>query len=66
MVHAVGLGVRYRTPIGPVRFDLAYSLNPPHFVGFEGTRDQLLENSGTVTRQRIAHFQFHFSLGQTF
>jgi outer membrane protein assembly factor BamA len=66
MVHAVGLGVRYRTPIGPIRFDLAYSLNPPRFVGFEGTRTQLLENAGTVTQQRISHFQFHFSLGQTF
>jgi outer membrane protein assembly complex protein YaeT len=65
MVHAVGLGVRYRTPIGPIRFDLAYSLNPPRFVGFEGTRDQLLENRGNVS-QRISHFQFHFSLGQVF
>lgn len=66
MVHAVGLGVRYRTPIGPIRFDVAYSLNPPRFVGFEGTRDQLLENRGNVSEQRISHFQFHFSLGQTF
>jgi outer membrane protein assembly complex protein YaeT len=66
MVHAVGLGVRYRTPIGPVRFDLAYGLNPPRFAGFDGTRDQLLENSGSVSQQRISHFQFHFSLGQTF
>ncbi len=66
MVHAVGLGVRYRTPIGPIRFDLAYSLNPPRFVGFEGTRQQLLENRGTVSQQRISHFQFHFSLGQAF
>ncbi|HEX7962760.1 MAG TPA: POTRA domain-containing protein, partial [Terriglobales bacterium] len=27
--HAVGLGLRYRTPIGPVRVDLGYNLNPP-------------------------------------
>jgi outer membrane translocation and assembly module TamA len=27
--HAVGLGVRYRTPIGPIRLDFSYNLNPP-------------------------------------
>jgi outer membrane protein assembly factor BamA len=67
MVHAVGLGVRYRTPIGPIRLDLAYSINPPRFIGFEGTREQLLRGEGGLrTQQRISHFQFHFSLGQTF
>jgi outer membrane protein assembly factor BamA len=66
MVHAVGLGLRYRTPIGPIRFDIAYSLNPPRFVGFSGTRQDLLQGRGTVSDQRISHFQFHFSLGQTF
>jgi len=29
--HAVGIGVRYKTPIGPVRFDFGYNLNPPVF-----------------------------------
>ena len=66
MVHAVGLGIRYRTPIGPVRFDLAYSPNPPRFVGFDGTREQLLTGTGSFREQRIASLQFHFSLGQTF
>src|SRR5260370_23799919 len=28
MTHAVGMGIRYRTPVGPVRLDLAYSINP--------------------------------------
>src|ERR1700761_4749628 len=27
--HAVGLGARYRTPVGPVRVDFSYNLNPP-------------------------------------
>lgn len=66
MVHAVGLGIRYSTPIGPVRFDLAFSPNPPRFVGFDGTRDQLLTGTGTFREQRIRALQFHFSLGQTF
>ncbi len=66
MVHAAGLGVRYKTPIGPLRFDIAYSMNPPRFIGFQGTREDLLRGAGTLTQQRISHFQFHFSLGQTF
>lgn len=66
MVHALGLGIRYRTPIGPVRFDLAFSPNPPRFVGFDGTREQLLTGMGTFREQRIPALQFHFSLGQTF
>ncbi|MDA1314593.1 MAG: BamA/TamA family outer membrane protein [Acidobacteria bacterium] len=66
LVHAAGLGVRYKTPIGPLRFDIAYSLNPPRFLGFEGTREDLLLGRGMLTQQRISHYQFHFSLGQTF
>ena len=74
MVHAVGLGVRYRTPVGPVRLDLAWSINPPKFFGFKGTYDELVRCSGATppttgcvqTVQQISHFQFHFSLGQAF
>ena len=66
MVHAVGFGVRYRTPVGPVRLDVAYTLNPPSFVGFKGTREQLLFGGGVRTQQQLGHFQFHFSLGQAF
>ena len=31
--HAIGIGVRYKTPVGPVRFDFGYNLNPPAFPG---------------------------------
>jgi outer membrane protein assembly factor BamA len=74
MVHAVGFGIRYRTPIGPFRVDLAYSINPPQFFGFKGTEQDLV-NAGVnpcanvpnqCTLQRISHFQFFFSIGQTF
>jgi outer membrane protein assembly factor BamA len=69
-VHAAGFGVRYQTPVGPVRVDLAYSLNPPSFNGFGGTQDQLLScgvsGNCQVTTQHISHFQFFFSIGQTF
>lgn len=67
MVHAVGFGVRYRTPIGPIRIDLGFSPNSPRFIGFEGTREQLLRGEGRPNvPQRINPVQFHFSLGQTF
>ena len=76
-VHAVGFGVRYKTPIGPIRGDLAYSINPPSFVGFNGTPVQLLQCNPSVAasklpsfcqpvQQNISHFQFFFSIGQTF
>lgn len=71
MVHAVGFGLRYQTPIGPFRVDLAYSLNPPSFVGFRGTREELLGLPEDILllrreRQSVGRFQFHFSLGQSF
>ena len=66
MVQTLGFGLRYKTPIGPIRVDLGYSPNSPRFFGFEGTREQLLFGTGRQTNQRISSFQFHFSLGQTF
>ncbi len=74
MVHAVGYGIRYRTPVGPIRLDLAYSLNPPQFVGFSGTPQQLLacnpnlpaQGACVGVKQGVSHLQFFFSIGQTF
>jgi outer membrane protein assembly complex protein YaeT len=66
MVHAAGIGIRYRTPIGPIRVDLAYSINPPRFMGFTGTRQELLFGQGVRSEQRVSQFQFFFSVGQAF
>jgi outer membrane protein assembly factor BamA len=67
MVHALGFGVRYRTPIGPIRVDLAYSFNAPRFRGLRGTLEELLQNPNlTPVEQQLNKFQFHFSLGQLF
>jgi outer membrane protein assembly complex protein YaeT len=76
-VHAVGFGIRYQTPVGPLRVDLAYTLNPPAYNGFGGTPTELLlcnpnlppsaqPGFCTPTRQSIGHFQFFFSIGQAF
>jgi outer membrane protein insertion porin family len=57
--QAVGLGVRYRTPIGPVRVDFGYNLSPPVFpVRDDPIRGPYLDHTG--------HFNFYFSIGQTF
>lgn len=75
LVHTVGIGLRYKTPVGPVRVDLGYTLNPTRFRGCRGSLDQLLQADGPCNPaspqanfqdQRVNPFQFHFSLGQTF
>ncbi len=70
MVHAVGFGIRYKTPIGPVRVDVADSINAPRFNGFGGTYQQLVQcainNTCVASPQRVSRFQFFFSIGQAF
>ncbi len=74
--QAPGFGVRYRTPVGPIRVDLAYTMNPASFNGFGGTPTQLLQCNPastapqpsycTPSKQTTGHLQFFFSIGQTF
>jgi outer membrane protein assembly complex protein YaeT len=61
--HAVGLGVRYQTPIGPLRFDFGYNLNPPAFPSFPDYKATL---PGPFVVQHAGHFNFAFSVGQSF
>jgi len=62
--HAVGLGLRYHTPIGPVRVDFSWNLNPPLYpVTYDTTTDM------NLTKPYVgegSHFNFFFSLGQSF
>lgn len=51
--YAVGPGLRYRTPVGPIRFDVGYQLNPIPELRVNGQPQQ--------RRWRI-----HFSIGQAF
>jgi outer membrane protein assembly complex protein YaeT len=54
---AVGVGLRYKTPVGPLSFDVGYNLNPPRY--------DVATNPG-VEVQRLSHFQFFLSVGQSF
>ena len=62
--HAPGLGLRYHTPVGPIRLDFSYNLNPPIYpVNYNYS----LINAGFEPHVGEAgHFNFFFSLGQTF
>ncbi|MBV9572668.1 MAG: BamA/TamA family outer membrane protein [Acidobacteriales bacterium] len=67
--HAIGLGVRYKTPIGPVRFDFGYNLNPPVFPTFQTVPNASNPASPTLVfggPQHLSHFNVYFSIGQTF
>jgi outer membrane protein assembly factor BamA len=66
--HAIGLGVRYQTPIGPLRFDFGYNLNPPYFPSFTNitTNPASGQSVGQFGFQRAGHFNFSFSVGQSF
>lgn len=66
--HAIGLGVRYQTPIGPLRFDFGYNLNPPAFPSFTNIVVNSVNGNrtGQFGAQRAGHFNFSFSVGQSF
>jgi outer membrane protein assembly factor BamA len=51
--YAIGPGLRYKTPVGPVRFDFGYQLNP-----IPG----LIVNGSPQSRR----WRIHFSIGQAF
>ena len=67
--NAVGAGIRYKTPVGPIRLDFSYNVNPtvypvvsdpallPAFLNYNG-QPPYVGNSG--------HFNFFFSIGQAF
>ena len=61
--HAVGVGVRYKTPLGPLRFDFGYNLNPTRY--FQTVTDPNTQVT-TVETQSLRHFNVYFSIGQPF
>jgi outer membrane protein insertion porin family len=64
--HAIGVGVRYKTPIGPVRFDFGYNLNPPAFPSFQTVTAADGTTSSVFIPQHAPRVNVFFSIGQTF
>ena len=62
--HAFGLGLRYKTPIGPLRFDFGYNLNPTYY--FQGITNAAGQLTGNFETQRLRPFNVFFSIGQPF
>lgn len=58
--HDVGLGIRYKTPVGPIRVDFSYNLNPPTYPVFYDYTTSLPYVG------HAPHFNFFFSIGQSF
>lgn len=54
---AVGVGLRYKTPVGPLSFDVGYNLSPARY--------NVTTNNITAVQQ-LSRFQFFLSVGQSF
>jgi outer membrane protein assembly complex protein YaeT len=79
MSFAAGSGIRYKTPIGPVSFDVGYNFNPPAFpvaspiqpsqVPVTCTPGAIPVSSSCPNQpfsSVLRHFNFFFNIGQTF
>lgn len=66
--HAIGLGIGYQTPIGPLTFDFGYNLNPPVFPSYTNVITNSVNGvtTGQFGWQRAGHFNFSFNIGQSF
>jgi outer membrane protein insertion porin family len=57
--HTIGFGFRYPTPVGPVRVDFGYQLNPAAYQVFNTTTQQ-------AEVFHLSHFGFSFNIGPVF
>ena len=70
--HALGLGLRYHTPVGPIRFDVSYNLNPPIYpvnINYSIPTAPGSPIPGFASDPYLGqspHINFFFSLGQAF
>jgi outer membrane protein assembly factor BamA len=62
--HTVGFGIRYATPVGPIRVDLGYQINRPYFVVPCTTLTGAVPTCHKAGR--LPGFQIFFNLGSSF
>ncbi len=61
--HTVGFGLRYPTPVGPVRVDIGYQLNP---AAYQATVIPPGGTVGTLQTLHLPHIGFFFNIGPIF
>ncbi|MHB1936732.1 MAG: BamA/OMP85 family outer membrane protein [Acidobacteriaceae bacterium] len=67
--HAAGLGLRYKTPVGPIRLDFSYNMNPTVYPVVSDPKllpAVLNYNAQPPYVGNSGHFNFFFSIGQAF
>jgi outer membrane protein insertion porin family len=65
--HTPGVGLRYHTPVGPIRLDFSYNMNPPIYpvnIDYSLAPKKSIDANPHVGQ--ADHFNFFFSLGQSF
>jgi outer membrane protein insertion porin family len=65
--HTVGFGLRYATPVGPIRIDLGYQINRPFFVvPCVPATSAVPTTPACFKGTQLPRLQIFFNLGSTF
>lgn len=65
--HTIGFGIRYATPVGPIRIDLGYQINRPTFVvPCVASTTGVPATPACFKGTHLPRLQIFFNLGSTF
>jgi len=65
--HTIGFGIRYATPVGPIRIDLGYQINRPFFVvPCVSSTTNVAAVTNCFKGTQLPRLQIFFNLGSSF